>query len=357
MPGTSIEIKNVSKIFGGKQRKSVVAVDDVSFSVAKGELVTLLGPADSGKSTVLKMIAGFEPPTKGEIFIGGKSSASIPPNQRKISLVRENNDPAPRKSIFAKLADFFFAKKKPDIDAETIEMMNKLGIAGTGDRSTGSLSCARMQLASLADVLGGNPSALLIDDLIGNIGAKMCYQLCEEIRRIQRKAGITCVYATQDRETALCISDRIILMNTGIIEQSGTPKEIYEKPLNRFVAGYLGKANFLPAEVEQVGGGNVTVNIFGRRFVVPQPEFANKPCCGAEAVLRPSAVTISTDGEGIPAIISRSVYMGGSVEYTVRAGEIDMQVSIVNPRISGQIPEGAQVRLSFDPASLHIITF
>ncbi|MFA6449586.1 MAG: ABC transporter ATP-binding protein [bacterium] len=360
MADSGVDVKNVSKIFEDKTRKSVVAVDDVSFSVSKGELVTLLGPSGCGKTTILRMIGGFELPSKGDIFIDGKSVGMLPPNRRNTSMVFQSYALFPHMSVYNNIAYGPRLKKHPrgETDRKVRELMAAVGLGDMGDRSPAQLSGGQQQRVALARALINEPSVLLFDEPLSNLDVKLRVQMREEIRRIQRKVGITSIYVTHDQEEAVCISDRIILMNEGIIEQIGTPREIYEKPDNRFVAGFFGKVNFLPAQIIGVSGSEVTADILGRRFTVNQPGFVEKPGCRAEAVLRPEAVTlVSGAGSGIPAVVAREIYMGNDVEYTVRAGELDILISVRNPKVAGLIPEGADVRLSFDPASLHLITY
>jgi iron(III) transport system ATP-binding protein len=359
MAEIGVELKNITKIFEDSRRRVVMAVDDVSFAVEKGELVTLLGPPGCGKTTILRMIGGFEYPTKGEILINGESAGLMPPNRRNTSMVFQSYALFPHMSLYNNVAYGLRIKKKynrADTDKKVRDMMDVVGLKGYEDRTPGQISGGQQQRVALARALVNEPSVLLFDEPLVNLDAKLRVQMRDEIRRIQRRAGITSIYVTHDQEEAVCISDRIVVMNEGIVDQIGSPREIYEKPRSRSVANFFGKVNFVPALINSISGDIVSAEILGRGFEVCQPGFKEKANCRVEAVVRPEAVSISEGGGGIPGKIVRAVYMGNIIDYTVAAGGQELLVAAPNPKVSGVIPEGRDVRLTVDPAALHLLT-
>lgn len=359
MAQAGVGLKNITKIFEDPQRRAVVAVDDVSFTVDKGELVTLLGPSGCGKTTILRMIGGFELPTKGEIFIDNESVGMLPPNRRNTSMVFQSYALFPHMTLYNNIAYGLRIRKKHtrgEIDKKVRAMMEVVGLKGYEDRAPGQISGGQQQRVALARALINEPSLLLFDEPLSNLDAKLRVQMRDEIRRIQRRVGITSIYVTHDQEEAVCLSDRIVVMNDGIIEQIGAPREIYERPRSRFVANFFGKVNFVPAEIKGTKGDTVAAEILGRVFEILQPGFKKKDSGRVEAVLRPEAVSISESGDGIPAKIVRAVYMGNVIDYTAAVGDKELLVTSPNPKVAGVIPEGRDVRLAIDPAALHLLT-
>ncbi len=356
VPG--VELRNITKIFEDPQKRAVVAVDDVSFGVEKGELVTLLGPSGCGKTTILRMIGGFEIQTEGQVFIDSKSVGMLPPNRRNTSMVFQSYALFPHMSLFNNVAYGLKLKKKSkdEIAKKVKEMFRVVGLEGMEDRSAGQISGGQQQRVALARALVNEPSVLLFDEPLSNLDAKLRVQMRDEIRRLQKKLGITSIYVTHDQEEAVCVSDRIVVMNDGIVEQIGSPREIYERPTTRFVAGFFGKVNFVPVKVKQETGTNILVDMLGKEFLIKQPGFRAKGDGRIEAVLRPEAVVIRENGNGIPAKVARAVYMGNSVDYDMVIGEQRILVSVPNPKVTGSVPEGSEVMLDVDPAALHLLT-
>ncbi|MEW5946438.1 MAG: ABC transporter ATP-binding protein, partial [bacterium] len=268
-----VELRGVAKEFVDPAGKRVVAAEDVSFVVEKGEMVTLLGPSGCGKTTILRMIGGFEVQTRGDIFINGRNMGIRPPNARDTSMVFQSYALFPHLTIYNNVAYGLRVRRMPraEVGRRVGAMVKVVGLEGMEDRHPGQLSGGQQQRVALARALVNEPAVLLFDEPLSNLDAKLRVQMRDEIRRIQRKVGITSVYVTHDQEEAVCISDSIVVMNRGRVEQVGAPREIYERPGTRFVAGFFGRVNFVPGVVESVRGDGGVVTLFGRRFEFTQP--------------------------------------------------------------------------------------
>jgi len=241
-----LEINNVSKVFG-----KTTAVKDFNLQIAKGELVSFLGPSGCGKTTTLRMVAGFEIPTEGEIIIDGQDMTNIPPNQRPVGMVFQAYALFPNMTVANNIGFGLKIAKKPqkEIDERVNEMLDLIHMPGFGPRYPHQLSGGQQQRVALARALALRPEVLLLDEPLSALDAKIRVSLRAEIRSIQQKLAITAIYVTHDQEEALSISDRVVVMNNGLIEQVGPPFEIYNFPKTEFVAQFVGTLNGAKAEV------------------------------------------------------------------------------------------------------------
>lgn len=246
----AIEIVNVTKYFG-----NTIAVNNVSLKIKNGEFITLLGPSGCGKTTLLRMIANFEKPDAGNIKIFGKMANNIPPEKRDISMVFQNYALFPNMNIQQNIAfPMLIAKKdKGAIDQKVKELLALIKMEGFEKRKITEISGGQKQRVALARALARDPKILLLDEPLAALDAKVRLELRTEIKKIQQKFGVTTVYVTHDQEEALSISDRIVVMNKGVIQQIGDPTEIYNKPANLFVAHFVGIMNFIKGKVSQDG--------------------------------------------------------------------------------------------------------
>ncbi|MCG2821697.1 MAG: ABC transporter ATP-binding protein, partial [Candidatus Atribacteria bacterium] len=263
-------LKNLVKIFGSG-KDTVIAVDKVNLEVKEGELVTLLGPSGCGKTTALRMISGFELPTSGKIFIDGEEVTTTPPNQRPTTMVFQNYALFPHMTVYQNIAYGLkiHREKEKNIRERTETIINLVGLKGLNDRSPAQLSGGQQQRVSLARSLIMEPKVLLLDEPLSNLDAKMRVSTRLEIRKIQQRVGITSVYVTHDQEEAMTLSDRVVIMNAGKIQQIGTPQEIYAHPVNYFVADFIGKANFLEGRVANILSlEEIEVDIKGVKYKV-----------------------------------------------------------------------------------------
>jgi len=248
-----VSLSNVTKIFKDqKTRAEVHAVEDANFDVRPGELVTLLGPSGCGKTTTLRMIGGFELPTKGKILIGDSDVTFLPPNGRQTATVFQSYGLFPHMDVFDNVAYGLKIRKLStrEIKKRVEATLELVGLSDLAHRAPGRLSGGQQQRVALARSLVVEPQVLLLDEPLSNLDALLREQMRVEIRRIQKSLGITAIYVTHDRTEAMSLSDRVIVMRDGRIQQIGTPGDVYERPLSMFVAGFVGKVAFFPARLE-----------------------------------------------------------------------------------------------------------
>jgi putative spermidine/putrescine transport system ATP-binding protein len=243
-----LELKNVTKGFG---KGSNNAVNNFNIAAEKGEFISFLGPSGCGKTTTLRMVAGFELPTSGSITIDGKDMTNVPPNKRNVGMVFQSYALFPNMTVADNIGFgmMIAGKPKAEITKRVAEMLDIIHLPGYGTRYPAQLSGGQQQRVALARALAGRPTLLLLDEPLSALDAKIRVELRSEIRRIQQQLGITTIYVTHDQEEALSISDRIVVMSAGNIEQIGTPFEIYNFPQTPFAASFVGHLNLLPVTV------------------------------------------------------------------------------------------------------------
>jgi sulfate transport system ATP-binding protein len=296
----SIELKNVSKIFG-----EVAAVRNVDFSVREGELMALLGPSGGGKTTVLRMIAGLEMPSEGDILINGERVNDISVQKRNIGFVFQNYALFKNMTVFKNIAFGLKIKKwkKPDIEARVTELLGLLELTGLERRYPHQLSGGQRQRVAIARALAPKPGVLLLDEPFGAVDAKIRQELREWLVHLHRDLNVTTLFVTHDQEEAMEVSDRIVIFSRGHLEQIGAPREIYEQPVNEFVARFIGVMNVLEADVR---GGIARVNEL--EFPAPGHPDGLRLRLG----FRPYAVQVSPDLAQFPfrAVLRRTYFLG-----------------------------------------------
>jgi iron(III) transport system ATP-binding protein len=261
----AITVRNLTKRFEG----GVVAVDGISFDVANGEFITLLGPSGCGKTTTLRLIAGLETPDGGEIAFGDRVVASadrglfVPPEQRDAGMVFQSYAIWPHMTVFGNVAYPLRIRNVPraEVQGRVAEVLRLLGLEGLADRSATKLSGGQQQRVAIARSLVGRPFLLLLDEPLANLDAKLRAHMRIELRELQRRLGITTIYVTHDQTEALVLSDRVLVLRDGTIQQAGTPREIYSRPANRFVADFVGFSNFLPGRLLETQGDRAVVRL------------------------------------------------------------------------------------------------
>jgi iron(III) transport system ATP-binding protein len=358
MRSVSIRVEHVTKRFKDTHgREDVCAVRDADFTIEAGRLVTLLGPSGCGKTTTLRMIAGFELPSAGRIFIGDTDVTFLPPHQRDKATVFQSYGLFPHMTVFENVAYGLKLRRLPHatISNRVAETLALVGLSELADRSPGRLSGGQQQRVALARSLIVEPSVLLLDEPLSNLDALLREQMRVEIRRIQRTLGITAVYVTHDRVEAMSLSDRVIVMRAGVIMQSGTPSEIYENPVSKFVAGFVGKVAFFPVEVEGVDGG-VRCTLRGRplevRHVAPGVVGRGR----AVLMARPESLRLGPPGEGlVDGRVTTNVYLGASLESFVATEYGEILVQIDDPAGNTVWPEGSAVTVSFAPRLVRVL--
>ena len=328
MAAPFLKIENVTKSFKDNQ---VVKGVDLAFN--KGEFVSLLGPSGCGKTTILRMIAGFEAPTTGSIVVDGRDITALPPNQRKIGMVFQayalfpNMNVAENIGFGLKIAN----ASREEREARVNEMLKLIGLPGYGKRFPFELSGGQQQRVALARAIAPRPSMLLLDEPLSALDAKIRVSLREEIRAIQRELAITTVFVTHDQEEALSISDRIVVMNAGKVEQFGTPFEIYNRPQTRFAATFVGTLNTLQAKV--LDAASKSVSIDGQQATVSSLPATAKTGDVVSLTMRPEAVSLAngqTRDIVLDGIVSEVSFLGAVIRLRVRLGENTVALDTFN---------------------------
>jgi iron(III) transport system ATP-binding protein len=306
-----VVLERVSKRFG-----QTVAVDNVTLGIEPGELVTLLGPSGCGKTTTLRMVAGLETASGGRIFIGDAEVTHLPPNARDVTMVFQSYALFPHLTVFENVAYGLRVLKRPETDIQKAvrDVLEMVGMPGLEGRSPSALSGGQQQRVAVARALVMQPKVLLFDEPLSNLDAKLRKRMREEIRLLQQRLGITAIYVTHDQAEALAISDRIVVMDRGRVSQIGTPLELYKAPGSRFVAEFIGEANFLPAYLEAVEDGWASLRIGPQRLRIQSRPLPGGP---VTVLARPEAIRVKTGGEGLPGKIQKVSYLGSSADYTV----------------------------------------
>src|SRR5215468_9222290 len=293
----AVEAKGVTKIFGAGQ-DTVRALDGVSVTIRENEFFTLLGPSGCGKTTLLRLIAGFELPTAGEILLEGRHVEHLPPYQRPVNTVFQSYALFPHMTVAQNIAFGLEMRGVPraEIDATVQEMLGLVKMSGLGGRRPTQLSGGQQQRVALARALANHPKVLLLDEPLSALDLKLRQGMRTELKNLQKKTGITFIFVTHDQEEALTMSDRIAVMSHGKIQQLGVPLEIYEQPVNRFVADFIGDTNFVTATIDGQAGDYVRCrSASGLEFLV-------SPVAGAVSgytvtlALRPEKITPKAGG-------------------------------------------------------------
>ena len=353
-----VSLEQVSKIFRDPKTKSDVhAVREAQLEIRGGELVTLLGPSGCGKTTMLRMIGGFELPTRGRIRIGGEDVTYLPPNARATATVFQSYGLFPHLDVFDNVAYGLRVRKVATADIETRvnEALALVGLTALARRAPGRLSGGQQQRVALARSLVVRPQVLLLDEPLSNLDALLREQMRVEIRRIQKALGITAIYVTHDRVEAMSLSDRVVVMKDGAILQVGPPAEIYERPDTQFVAGFVGKVAFFPVELAAATPpGPVACTLDGR----PVMAGSMAPGVGQHALLmaRPESLRLGRPGEGAcDGTITTNVYLGSSVESFVRTDYGEILVQIDDPSMSRVPAEGSRVSIYYDETRVRLL--
>jgi spermidine/putrescine transport system ATP-binding protein len=291
----AIEIRGVSKWFSADP-DIPAAVDNIDLTIGAGEFFSLLGPSGCGKSTTLRMIAGFERPDSGDILLGGVSVVNSSPNRRDVNMVFQNYALFPHLSVFDNIAYGLKRRRvaRTEVTHRVGEIIELMELGPTATRRPRALSGGQQQRVALARALVNRPRALLLDEPLGALDLKLRQAMQTELKRIQREVGITFVYVTHDQGEALVMSDRIAVMDAGRVQQLGTPKDIYERPTNRFVAGFIGSSNHLKGRVGSISDGLATLDVGAEdRLLVPVREGLVEVGGETHLTVRPEKITLA----------------------------------------------------------------
>ncbi|MDO4204762.1 MAG: ABC transporter ATP-binding protein [Selenomonadaceae bacterium] len=337
-----VRIEHLYKRFG-----DVTAVGDFNIDIQEGEFISFLGPSGCGKTTTLRMVAGFERATEGNIIIDDRIVSSsdqgifVPPEKRGVGMVFQSYAVWPHMTVAENVGYPLKIQKVPkeERQARVQEMLEMVRLGEYGDRYPNQLSGGQQQRVSLARALVMRPGLLLLDEPLSNLDAKLRESMRFEISAIQKKLGITVIYVTHDQSEAMTMSDRIVVMSMGVVQQIGTPYEIYTRPANKMVADFVGLINFIPAEQK---GDRAFIK--GTNFSVP---YDGAPKDELQIAVRPENITMSVNGGAIAGTIEEFFYLGDSVDYRVLVGDTIIRVIEKGAEL-GALKIGDKVFLDMD---------
>ncbi|MBL4916838.1 ABC transporter ATP-binding protein [Tabrizicola sp. DMG-N-6] len=338
----AVVLRRVLKSFG----TGAPAVDTINLDIAPGELVTLLGPSGCGKTTTLRMIAGLEEPTAGSITIGDEDVTHLPAEKRDVTMVFQSYALFPHMNVFENVAYGLKVARRPrpEIAARVAEALDLVGLGAYADRSVDALSGGQQQRVALARALVMKPRVILFDEPLSNLDAKLRLRVRAEIRALQRRLGLTAVYVTHDQEEALAISDRVVVMKSGRIEQIGTPRDLYTRPATRFVADFIGSANILPGTWD---GAQVFLDGIG--FAHAQEDLAPGP---VSVVLRPES--LRPGPSGLPATVAAISFLGASTQVDLETAAGPVTALLPDAAAAG-LETGQQTRLDIAGGGMHLL--
>jgi spermidine/putrescine transport system ATP-binding protein len=362
VPTVDVRLVDVVKTFG-----DAVAVDHIDLEVHDGEFFSLLGPSGCGKTTTLRMIGGFEQPTSGLIELQGQDVTWLPAYKRNVNTVFQSYALFPHLTIFENVAFGLRRRGVRDADLKGLvtEILELVELSGYERRKPNQISGGQAQRVALARALVNRPAVLLLDEPLGALDLKLRRQMQLELKRIQQEVGITFIYVTHDQEEAMTMSDRIAVMNNGHYEQLGDPESLYERPSTRFVAGFLGVSNLLPATLSGTAG-DYAVATLADATTVRLPRALTNGATAVEVGVRPEKIRMNKEdaaiGEGINqlvGVVQDASYLGVSTSYVVeaRSGErVTVYEQNVERTVHGSLHRpGETVRLSWSPDHTFVV--
>lgn len=333
MTSPAIEIKDVTKIFDENTSRPVTALAEVSLTINDNEFFTLLGPSGCGKTTLLRLIAGFDYPNQGEILLFGESIRGLPPQNRPVNTVFQHYALFPHMSVEENVGfPLKMQGKKPaEISRTSREMLELVKMGEYAGRMPGQLSGGQQQRIALARALAPHPKVVLLDEPLSALDLKLRQEMRGELKNLQRKTGVTFVFVTHDQVEALTMSDRIAVMSMGRLQQNGTPVEIYERPLNQFVAGFIGETNFIPATISRIEAGQAWVAIGEKIELAVYPDSVHHPGDQVTLALRPEKMQLVVPGDaagGWAAHVAEVTYMGTGTHYQLALDDADLKLVV-----------------------------
>ncbi len=341
MSNAIIELKNISKSFGEED-----ILENFSVEIARHEFVTILGPSGCGKTTMLRLIGGFETPDNGQILFDGEDITNLPPYKRRLNTVFQKYALFPHMNVFDNVAFGLTIKKidKSIIKEKVSEVLKLVNLSGFEKRNIDSLSGGQQQRIAIARALVNEPEVLLLDEPLGALDLKLRQEMQLELKKIQKKLGITFIYVTHDQEEALTMSDEIIVMNNGKIQQKGTPIDIYNEPENAFVASFIGESNIIDGIMQK----DFLVEFAGTTFECLDKGFDDYEF--VDVVIRPEDIKFDKEKGKIEGVVNSVVFKGVHYEMRISAADYDWIVHSTTME-----PVGSKVYLDFYPNDIHIM--
>jgi iron(III) transport system ATP-binding protein len=345
-----VEFRNISKRYGSDPG-GPLAVKGISFEVRKGTLTTILGPSGCGKTTVLRMIAGLETPTGGQIIMDGRNVTTLGPADRNVSMMFQSYALFPHMNVLENVGYGLRMSgvARDEVRRRASDALKNVGLVGYDLRLPSELSGGQQQRVALARALVLEPAVLLFDEPLSNLDARLRREMREEIRLLQQRLGLTVAYVTHDQSEALAVSDLIIVMNDGLIAQTGTPQDMYERPESEFVAGFMGEAMLFPAQADASGSVQLgPLRISPKQRVRPG---------AVKVAVRPEAWQINRHGAGagvsVAARLVKSAYLGSFFEYTFAT--VLGNIFVVSPDLGNVLAPGAEVGLTLADHGVSVV--
>ncbi|EEW54231.1 polyamine ABC transporter, ATP-binding protein [Limosilactobacillus antri DSM 16041] len=345
MANNIMEFRHVEKRFDDN-----VVLKDIDFTIEAGKFYTLLGPSGSGKTTILRLIAGFDQPTSGEIRFAGRRVNNVPANQRQVNTVFQDYALFPHMNVAENVAFGLQIRgvKKAEIERRVQEALKLVQLEGYGERAITAMSGGQRQRVAIARAIINKPQVLLLDEALSALDHKLRVNMQTELRQLQRQLGITFIFVTHDQEEALAMSDQIMIINDGTIQQSGTPVDIYDEPLNHFVADFIGESNIVPGIMKR----DYLVSINGQDFECV--DAGMRPNERVEVVIRPEDLDITTVENGqLVGTVATQLFRG--VDYQITVHDVRGHEWKINSIHKTTV--GAQVGISFDPEDIHVMRY
>ena len=342
MPHELIRLTNLTQVFDGE-----TVLDSINLYINNQEFLTLLGPSGCGKTTTLRIIGGFQTPTSGDVLFDGVRINDLPPYRRKINTVFQKYALVPHLDVYDNIAFGLRIAKVPDreLDQRVTEMLHVVSLSGFENRKITSLSGGQQQRVAIARALVNRPKVLLLDEPLGALDLRLRKDMQNELKRIQQAMGITFIYVTHDQEEALSMSDTVVVMDGGRIQQIGTPEDIYNEPKNAFVADFIGESNILDGIMHE----DYVVEFCGRKFPCLDAGFAPKE--QVDVVIRPEDVDIVPVDEGqLKGVVTDLTFKG--VHYDII---VDLKGFKWLIQTTDHSPVGAQVGIRLEPDAIHVM--
>ena len=340
-----MEFRHVEKRFDDN-----VVLKDIDFTIEAGKFYTLLGPSGSGKTTILRLIAGFDQPTSGEILFNGQKINNVPANQRQVNTVFQDYALFPHMNVAENVAFGLQIRgvKKAEIKRRVQEALKLVQLEGYGGREITAMSGGQRQRVAIARAIVNEPQVLLLDEALSALDHKLRVNMQTELRQLQRQLGITFIFVTHDQEEALAMSDQIMIINDGTIQQTGTPVDIYDEPLNHFVADFIGESNIVPGIMKK----DYLVSINGQDFECV--DAGMRPNEQVEVVIRPEDLDITSVEQGqLVGTVDTQLFRG--VDYQIMVHDVRGHEWKINSIHKTTV--GAQVGISFDPEDIHVMRY
>jgi len=341
----AVDVRGVSKIYNPGSTQPVKALDKISLTINDNEFFTLLGPSGCGKTTLLRLIAGFEQVTDGEVFLFGEEIEHLQPSQRSVNTVFQHYALFPHMSVAENVGFGLARLKKPKVEIESTvnRMLSLVKMDQLADRRPNQLSGGQQQRVALARALAPSPKVLLLDEPLSALDLKLRQAMREELKQLQRETGITFVFVTHDQQEALAMSDRIAVMSDGLVQQIGSPSEIYENPINRFVADFIGDANFLNGEIVAVNDDLVSCRVGSSSQFEAKNSGGHKVGDRVTLFLRPEKISLSntldpSSNNTMQGRVENIVYLGSAAAYSVEMDDKITLVAQAPPEEDGNLP-------------------